>query len=740
MSEAAKTPEQVVRKWLLQIQLADKLRESWKKSAKSILERYRLKNRKRNSFNILYSNTETMAAAVYTSPPKPDVRRRYKDDDPVAKIASTIIVRSLEFSIDTDLFASSIKLDVYDMLLPGRGLSRVRYIPTIVPYAAATEVAGEDESGEMPSDQGPDEELAWEQVIIEHVDWDNFLVLGDPNRWDRVENICFIHRLDRAELVKQFGDEIGKAVTLDDVEDENVSKQEDLAEEFKTAVVYEIWSKCDKKVYFIARSYKASPLKVVDDPLELNDFFPVPRPLAALTNPDSMEILPLYEQYREQAQELDLVCARINKIINACKVRGVYDSTMTELSELMKGDDNDLIPTQNAAAWIEQGGIEKGLWMMPIESSAKVLQILNLQRDASKQIIFEIIGLADIMRGTSDPNETYGAQMLKSKFGGQRISLMQIEVQRYARDLIRLMAEVISAKFQPETLMKMANMPLPTDQQIQQMAAQYQQQSMMAQQAQQPPPPQPDKPDASIDQVMRLLRDDCLRSFRIDVETDSMIAATQMQDTQEIQSLLAGIGGFIQQVGPAVQAGAMPVDAVKELTMAIIRRSRLGPAVEDAFEKMKAPTPPPAPPDPNAGEQAKMQMQLQLGQQKMQSDAQITQVKAQADAQVEQARMQADLQIEQGRAQASIEVEKQKQIMQMQSSSMEREHAASLQSITHGHNAHIENMKFQFEQWKAQLEASTRITVAEISAKTTMSSALISAETAANNQATKDLS
>src|SRR6202165_1239600 len=121
---------------------------------------------------------------------------------------------------------------------------------------------------------------------------------------------------------------------------------------------------------------------------------------------------------------------------------------------MMKAPDIELVPAANVTALLERGGLEKAIWMMPIETAAAVLKQLYDQRDATKQIIYEVTGISDIMRSASDPQETYGAQRIKTQWGTQRLQRMQKETQRYIRDLIRLKAEVIAEKFQMQTLEK----------------------------------------------------------------------------------------------------------------------------------------------------------------------------------------------------------------------------------------------------------------------------------------------
>ena len=142
--ELGDNPAALVRRWLLELRLADKREREWRKTAQGVLELYRGETVKKNSFNILWSNTETMLPAIYSTPPKPDVRRRYKDGDKLGKVVSEVVSRALEFSIDTYDFDSLARADVLDMLLVGRGISRVRYVPSMKQVGLDPEYHDED--------------------------------------------------------------------------------------------------------------------------------------------------------------------------------------------------------------------------------------------------------------------------------------------------------------------------------------------------------------------------------------------------------------------------------------------------------------------------------------------------------------------------------------------------------------------------------------------------------------------
>lgn len=675
-SDIEKNPSGVVKRWLLELKLADKREKDWRKESESVWGKYRQKDAKAHSFNILVPNTETLISNVYNSLPKPDVRRRFKDEDPMGKACSEVLSRALEYGMDTTDFDWNIKSTILDFLLPGRGIARVRYVPSLRPQ--------EIEPNEGEAFEGESEELAWEQAPVEHVQWDDFRISAGKE-WAEVCWVAFKHRLTREELEEQFGD-VGSLVNLDDTDDDDINNERDDAvkESFKTAEVWEIWDKDETQVIFIAKGYKEGPLKVVSDPLGLQGFFPVPRPLYFMQDSSSLVPVAPFKLYEEQAKELDRVSKRINVLINGLKMRGIYDATLSELSELMRGEDNDLIPAQNVTALLERGGLEKAIWFMPIEQAASVLQVLREQRNECMNVIYQLTGLSDIQRGSSDPNETATAQQIKSQWGSSRLKKMQAEVQRFIRDVIRIQAEIIAEKFQPETLASMTGLKYPTAQEKQQAMMQGQQPQLLP----------------SWEEIINVLRDDKQRTFKIDIETDSTVAASMEGDMQGLQEVLGGITQLVQGLGPAVQMGALPVEALKQIIMTVTRRAKMGNAVEDALDKIQQPPPPQAEQDNSAQiQQMRQQAEQQRHEQEMQHQQQVEAQKAQ----LEQAKLEHQSVVESQKLQSQQQVESLK--------------------------AQLEASRLEFDKWKAELDANTKIVVAELQAKTSLATSQLSADT-----------
>ncbi len=723
-SDIGKDPQAIARRWKIELSLADKREKEWRNTAKEIYKLYTPESPERNSFNILWPNTETLRQALYNAAPEPQCKRRYADEDPIGAKVGEVLTRSLEFAIDCSDFDKVCQSLVLSMLLNGRAVSWERYVPDI----------RSDEQSSMG--QGY-EEIEWEQVVSEKVQYDDFRILCAAKTWDDVTAIARRHTLNRRSLIEKFGEEIGGAVKLDSVDLDNMgdAPESDL---FKTAEVWEIWDKESKAVYFINKSHPV-PLKMERDPLELSGFFPTPRPLYAIENDNSLIPACLYTQYEQQAKELNKISQRINKLVDALRLRGVYDATLSEISQIMKSGDNDLIPSQNVTALIERGGLDKAIWMMPIDMAAMVLKELYIQRDASKSVIYEITGISDIMRSASDPKETFGAQRIKTQWGTQRLQRMQKEVQRYIRDVLRLKAEIISKKFQMETLEQMTMVKLPhqmeVDQKKQMLMMQYQQAAMAAQQQGQQPPPPPQMPPDPItwEAVMQHIQDDTARAYHIDIETDSTISATQDSDMEGLKVTIGGIVEIINGFAPAVQAGAVPIEVVKALIGVVVRRAKMGSAVEEAIEKVVKPAPQANPEQIKAQaaqqqqqqqmqheqqlEQMKAQTQMQIEQAQMQADIATEQAKAQSSMQTERARMEADAQIEQFRAQMQVSAEQEKLRYERMLDDAKNEYQMQIEAQKQQLDAYKHESSLSVEMEKAHLDSGTKLAIAGMNAE-----------------------
>jgi hypothetical protein len=593
--------EEYAGKWLNKIELSNKEEKKWREDAEKICDIYVPPTNKRTSdFNILYSNTEIMLPSLYSQTPKADVRRRYAEKDPVSRVAALGLERCLDYELDEYDFDYVIECCVLDSLLPGRGIARVRYEPQMQ---------------EMQTLDGQTfEQIVHESVICEYVKWRDFR--RSPGKvWADVTWIAFRNRLTKkqvAVLSPELVDKLEFDYIADDSDKESNKNETDAEKAEKRLTVWEIWDKTNKQVIFIAPSYKDSVLLQTPDPLQLDGFFPIPRPLQFILNTNSLVPAPEYRQYEKQARELEELSRRIIYITKALKLRGVYDSTMKELALLLDAEDNEMIPAENVAGMYEKGGIEKMVWIMPIQDAASVLRELYGQRELAKQAVYDISGISDVMRGQTKASETLGAQQLKANFGSTRLRRKQRELQRFIRDLIRLKAEIIAEHFQPETIAKIANI---TPEDLIDGAA--------------PPtaPGQPPAPPPMVkpEDVIALLQNDELRNYRIGIQTDSTIAEEDAEKQAAMSTFLQGMNQFFAMITPAVQAGWLPIDAAKKLLSAVSRKFKVGEDFEAALEAMREP---PEKPDPQievdkadlAIKDKQVTGELELGKQELQLD------------------------------------------------------------------------------------------------------------------------
>jgi hypothetical protein len=671
------TPQEVARRFVNEIDNSEKAFDAYWKRCRKINKRYLDERPDANEitpkrkYNILWSNIQTAKPAVYSQTPKPEIERRFRDADPVGRAASQMLERCSVYSLSCDDFDGKMGNSALDYLLFGRACAWVRYKPFFAPMdetkappdgatpdpasMGATEnaAAGSDLADDVQSNQ----QLAYEEAPFDYIHREDF-IHSIARSWNEVWWVARKVYLTRQECIERFGEEIGKKLQLDSFP-ESLSDTERNSGKFnymKKARIYELWCKSNRTVYWLSRNYQDGYLDSKPDWLNLKDFFPCPRPAYGTIGNDTLIPTPDFAEYQDQADEMDDLSQRIKMLTKALKAAGVYDGSATGLKELMnEGQDFTLIPIENWAMFAEKGGINGVVSWWPVDQVSKVLIDLFQARDACKQEIYEITGFSDIMRGASDASETATAQNIKSQYGSMRLRDKQKEIQRFARDILRLKCEIIAEHFSPQTLQLMSNLNLPSKPTPEQ-AQQYQQASMAAQQqGAPPPPPLPEGP--YIEDVIALLRNDGLRGFRIDIETDSTILADQQQEKQLRTEFLTAVGSFLTAAVPLGEQVPAIMPLLGQMLMFGVRgfggsTRTLEQPFEDALSQMEQAAKQPQPPkvDPavqvaqiNAKtDEAKQAAQQQSDQQKLAANQAQSQEQIKADLIKNQAQIQAD--------------------------------------------------------------------------------------------------
>jgi hypothetical protein len=656
--------------------------KEWEGRADKIVKRYRDDSRTRNNpnakFNILWSNVQTITPAIFARLPRPDVSRRFRDNDPIGRVASMMLERALDYEITHyGDYKSAMNQSVNDRLLGGRGTSWVRYEPHIVGSKAdgmdmpedGLEITedideAETEGGMYREDQ---ERIEYECAPVDYVHWRDF-GLTVARTWEEVTAVWRKVYLGRPALVERFGEDLGGRIPLDTKPETSKSFSEKMGEGAKEACIYEIWDKTSGEVIWLSKSM-GEILDTRADPLKLENFWPCPKPLFSTLTTDSLVPIPDFVLYQDQARQLDTLADRIDGFIQALKVRGVYDASEPSLARLFsEGENNTLLPIKNWGAFAEKQGMAGAINLVDIQPIAAALTMSYSAMDQVKGQIYEIMGIADIQRGQTDPNETLGAQVIKSNNAAGRLKTMQHAVVDFATELLSIKAQIICNHFTDDTIVKISGAMQLSD-----TDKQY------------------------IQPALALLRDEAAKNFRIEVTSDSMIFQDEMQEKQDRMEFLQAIGGFMQQVIPAAQAVPEMTPMLMEMVKFAVTAFKAGKGLEgiidetaDKFrEQAKAQEGQPKPPTP---EQQKLQGQMQLEQAKLQASQQ---------------QAQQTMQLEQQKMQMQMELEKAKQEYQAQENQLKFQ-------LEDQRNRQQAEMDMKVAQMKMNTERNTQVLLAHI--------------------------
>jgi len=615
------------RRWTQELKLAQDEDKKWAKRGDKIVKRYRDERQgwsdSGKRYNILWANIQTMLPALYGRTPRAQVERRWKDKDPVGRTASVILERALQYEIDHyGDFDNTNKHAVLDRLLPGRGTAWVRFETKEVAEPEVIEEPVEDVMGEQP-------DMTYECTPTDYVFWKDFRC-SPARTWDEVTWVARRIYMTRGDGVKRFGEDFKEVplahepIGLDDLSKAGASQAEQ--ESLKKAIVWEIWSKGDKRVHWVAEGHNKL-LDSKEDPYGLDNFWPCPKPLFATQTTDTLVPVPDYALYQDQAEEIDMLTQRIGMLTEALKVVGVFDASQPAIARMLnEGVNNTLIGVDSWAAFGEKGGLKGTVDFLPLEQVVNALTHCYTAREQAKQVVYEVTGLSDIIRGASMASETATAQQIKSQYASLRLKRMQTEVAQFCSELLRIKAQMMCDLYSPESLIEMSGI-MGTD----------------------------DAPYA--EQAIALIKQEPSRSFRIEVAADSLVEMDEIGEKQSRTEFMTAFGAVLRDAVPMVQAAPEMGALVGEVLQFVVRTFKGGRQLENVLEttiaKMNEPKPP-APPQPDP-EQIKAEAAMQLEQAKQSAMAQTEQFKAQNAQAIEAAKMQHALELEQIKQQAETE-------------------------------------------------------------------------------------
>lgn len=613
-------------------------------------------------FALFWSNIQVMGPSIYARPPQPVVTPKFKDRRPVYRTASELLERVATVAFDMADINEVMLQCRDDLTICGRGVAWVR----------------DDDDG---------------KVCIEHLDRRDFL--HEPARkWQDVSWVARRGWLSYDEMEERFGEEVAAEVSYQTRDNGNKFGPQDCS---KKCGVWEIWHKGHDKVVWVTPGVE-DVLEIDEPHLKIEGFFPCPQPAYATLQRRTLIPIADVIYYKGQLEQINLATARIHALSNALQMKGLYPGggeigEAIEAAMAAEDDGRVLIPVSSMAAF-GQGG-DPVVWL-PIDMVASTLTALVEFRRQIIDDVYQIIGLSDIMRGATEASETATAQQIKQQNGSYRVRDKQNELVRLSRDLVRITCEIIAENYSRKELEDMAQMDLPSkadiDKQLREVKGQLQALNAEIEGAASDPQVQAMKqqnPEAfqqaieqaqaqlqqlqqqaqelestvTMDAVIDFLRDQKLRPFVLDIETDSTIYPDEMQEKASRAELLQVVMGTMPAVAQLAALGPQALALAGGVLKFALAPYRVGRELDGLVDDFVD----------SAPQIAQQMQQAQGGGEDQEAMKQLAQAetekaraqmaKVEADTALKQAEMQqkmAQMQIDTQEKQAKFQLESQK--------------------------------------------------------------------------------
>ncbi|RVA35041.1 hypothetical protein EN935_05040, partial [Mesorhizobium sp. M7D.F.Ca.US.004.03.1.1] len=386
-------------------------------------------------FQIFWANIEVLKPSMYSRPPVPVVAPRFQDRRPVQRTTAEFLERCTVVTFDRERIDGVMRRIRDDLALLNRGCAWLRY-----------------------EAKSKDNDFV-ERVCIDHKNRKDFV--HDPARtWREVDWVGGGAWMTRKEMRKRFRATSGNA--YQDAEFAVRKDDKNNHDGKLKARVWEIWSKSENKVVWVSPGVDVV-LDEGEPHLTLEGFFPCPEPAYGTLQPESLIPVPDYLFYKDQIEEINDITNRISALTQGLRVRGFYPSGAGEIGDAIEAalkstnDRQVMVPVSNWAAFGNGAAKDTIVWLPLDMIATTITQLISLRKELIDDI-YQISGLSDIMRGESNPNETLGAQQIKTQYGSVRIRDRQNELVRIARDIAAIAGEIMAENFQQKTLADMAQM------------------------------------------------------------------------------------------------------------------------------------------------------------------------------------------------------------------------------------------------------------------------------------------
>lgn len=495
-------------------------------------------------YNLFFEVADTKLAALYSNLPKSTVDRFFSDaDDHEGRVGGIILERSIEVENETGAFNGELTNIIKDFVIPGFGVGWVRLDedshmepqPDIQPPPIPQAPLIHPETGAQlelppipqPSIPQPDKKVTTRQeACVDHVPWDDFF-WAPSKTWALCSWVARRSALTRQDVEARFGHTCPKEMLdmLDYDKRAGVDAEKGLLPQHQTEEtidVYELWDKTRKLVFWFTKDAD-KPLDVREDDNQFEGFFPTPLPPLGRFDTSNTQPISDYSLVKNKYNELDALNMRCVSLSKALGVRFVYDASNKQLKDLYTTAlENQGVPVENWNTFMEKGGLAGGINFAPLDEIQAAFAGASAELDRLKQQIYDLEGMSDILRGIATPYETATATTAKMAASFGRFATKQSDVAKYIAKLMKLKAHLMCKFYEPQFLLARIGSLCPADQQY-------------------------------IPGALQLLKDDLMRSYRLNVSTDSLQLPAWNQEKAERSSAIQAITGLLGQVMPGLQ-------------------------------------------------------------------------------------------------------------------------------------------------------------------------------------------
>jgi hypothetical protein len=603
----------IQREWAAKLDEAEKDARNYRDEVKRSIKWLRLDKNGRKAkangerLNIAFANYEILRSSTYSRPPKAVIVPRFGGGDQRAQLdaLAQVMERAVESNNERTNVHDAFETARDELLKAGRGVIWMRYEPTFVDQDmpvldGATGAPMLDQTGQPM--MAPQKVKKDERVLAEPVGWNDYLE-GKAQHWRQVPWVARRVPMDKTAFASRFGDEAATRCGIKFTEETGFDKKKNV--EGPAVDVWEIWCRQSATVYCIVQG-ALEAVEATEPFLNFEGFFPCPEPAMSCFEDGSRTPIADLLMIEDQLVEIDALTKRIDALRSALKVRGFYPKGATATSAAgqieravqMTDDRQVLIPVEG---WAANGQAKMDIVWLPIDTVVAVIQQCAAMRKEAIELVYQITGISDVMRGASEAQETLGAQQIKAQWGSVRVRNKQGEMARLCRDVCRMTAEIVCELFDAQTIAK---------------AAVY-----------------------GFDPAMLdFFRNEGLRSFLIDVETDSTIQADEEADKKSRIEFLTAMGGMIQQMMPVIQtapellpmAAAMLKFAAQGFRVGRELEKEIDGAVQAIQQRLAAPKPPPQPDPTEVAKTQATQVKAAAEVQKSNNDVAISNIDLQA--------------------------------------------------------------------------------------------------------------